>query len=407
MKFYLETYGCKLNEADSEVIRGILSKKYEEVLDENDADFIILNTCGVIDKTEKKIIDRTKYFQRQGKKVFWSGCLPLITKNNVSNGSIGTNNLFDIEKVIINEENFLFKDKVDKSCLCDLKKRKEGISATVAISDGCLGNCSYCGSRFARKELFSFSKENILKEIVLALKTKKEILLTSQGLATYGLDKGKQELVDLLSDILNIDNNFRLRLGMMSPKFTKNIINDLVELYQDEKLYKFLHLPIQSGDSNLLKEMHRGYDIEDILDIVNKFRSIERDTILATDIIVGHPKETEEAFQNTVNLINKIKPDVLHVFRYSKREGTEDSKLKELDSKIKKERSRILVELFHKYNLEKNKEFIGKEFEVLILEDDNLSRTNSGRAVVVKNGKAGELKKVKIVNCNWNYLIGE
>jgi MiaB-like tRNA modifying enzyme len=396
MKFYLETYGCKLNEADSEV-----------VLDENDADFIILNTCGVIDKTEKKIIDRTKYFQRQGKKVFWSGCLPLITKNNVSNGSIGTNNLFDIEKVIINEENFLFKDKVDKSCLCDLKKRKEGISATVAISDGCLGNCSYCGSRFARKELFSFSKENILKEIVLALKTKKEILLTSQGLATYGLDKGKQELVDLLSDILNIDNNFRLRLGMMSPKFTKNIINDLVELYQDEKLYKFLHLPIQSGDSNLLKEMHRGYDIEDILDIVNKFRSIERDTILATDIIVGHPKETEEAFQNTVNLINKIKPDVLHVFRYSKREGTEDSKLKELDSKIKKERSRILVELFHKYNLEKNKEFIGKEFEVLILEDDNLSRTNSGRAVVVKNGKAGELKKVKIVNCNWNYLIGE
>ena len=100
MKFYLETYGCKLNEADSEILRGLLSEEYEEVFDTNNADFIILNTCGVIDKTEKKIIDKTKYFQNQGKKVFWTGCLPLITKNNISDGGVGPNNILDLKKAI-------------------------------------------------------------------------------------------------------------------------------------------------------------------------------------------------------------------------------------------------------------------------------------------------------------------
>lgn len=408
MKFYLETYGCKLNEADSEILRGLLSEEYEEVFDTNNADFIILNTCGVIDKTEKKIIDKTKYFQNQGKKVFWTGCLPLITKNNISDGGVGPNNILDLKKAIKENIHIYNDTKIDKASLCGYKKRKEGVSATVAISEGCLGNCSYCGSKFARKALHSFSKENILKEIENVLENgAKEILLTSQGLASYGLDKGKQQLPELIKDILRVEKVFKLRLGMMSPKFAKNIINDLLKLYKDNKMYKFIHIPLQSGDDDLLREMNRGHEVKDFLNIVNEFRKIDEDTILATDIIVGHPKENEEAFKNTVKVIEKIKPDVLHVFRYSKREGTQDSKLKELNTQIKKQRSRYLVDLFQKYNLKKNKEFLNKELEVLIIEDNNLARTNSGRAVVVKNGKAGESKKVKIVDCNWNYLIGQ
>ena len=405
MKFYLENYGCKLNEADSEIIKGLLSENYEEVFDFNLADFIVLNTCGVIDKTEKKIIEKTLFFQKQGKKVFWTGCLPLITKNNISNGSIGPNNFSDINKMIKEEKHFFNNTKEDKSLLCKYKKRKEGVSSTVAISEGCLGNCSYCGSKFARKSLYSFSKENILKEIEMVLKEgKKEILLTSQGLATYGLDRGKQELPELIDEILKIKKDFRLRLGMMSPKFAKNIINDLN--YKDKKLYNFLHLPLQSGDNTLLSEMNRGYTVEDFIDICLKMRSLSEDFVLATDIIVGHPKEDEKAFKNTIKVIKKVKPDILHVFRYSKREGTEDSKLKELDSKIKKERSAFLVDLYHKQNLEKNKEFLNKEFEILVVEK-TLGRTNSGRAVAIKNGKVGKFKKVKISDYTWNYLIGE
>lgn len=407
MNFYIETYGCKLNEADSEILKGILSTEYREALNEDSADFIVLNTCGVIDRTEKRIIDRTKYFQKQGKKVFWTGCLPLIAKNNISNGSISPSNLLDIKKVIKKNIHILKKENLDKASLYDFKKRKQGFSQTVAISEGCLGNCSYCGSKFARKELFSFSKENILKEIDDVLKKGgKEILLTSQGLANYGLDRGKQELPELISDILKIDKDFKLRLGMMSPKFTKDIIEDLLRLYKNDKMYKFLHLPLQSGDSNLLNEMYRGYTSEDFLRIVKEFRKINEDTILATDIIVGHPKEDKKAFRNTVEIIQKTKPEVLHIFRYSKREGTEDSKLKELDSKIKKQRSTFLNELFKRQNLEKNRGFLNKEFEVLVIKN-NLARTASGRAVIVKKGKAGEFKKVKIVDYNWNYLVGE
>jgi MiaB-like tRNA modifying enzyme len=406
MKFYLETYGCKLNQSDSKIITNLLSDDCEEVLDFDSADFIILNTCGVIDKTEKKIIDRTRYFQEQGKKVYWTGCLPLITGTNISNGSIGPNNILDIKKAIKENIHIYNNVKIDKSSLC--KKRKENVSQTVAISEGCLGNCSYCGSKFARKTLFSFSKENILKEVDEVLNQgAKEILLTSQGLASYGLDKGKQELSELIKEILKIKKDFRLKLGMMSPKYAKNIIDDLIELYTDEKMYKFIHLPLQSGDNDLLREMNRGYTVEDFSQICSKFREVSNDTIIATDIIVGHPKESEEAFQNTIRVVQEVKPDVLHVFRYSKREGTVDSKLKELKTQIKKERSRILVDLFQKYNLEKNKEFLNKELEVLVLEDNNLARTNSGRAVIVKNGKAGEFRKVKIIDYNWNYLIGK
>ncbi|HOI59867.1 MAG TPA: tRNA (N(6)-L-threonylcarbamoyladenosine(37)-C(2))-methylthiotransferase [Candidatus Pacearchaeota archaeon] len=408
MKFYLETYGCKLNESDAEIVKGLLTDEYEEVLDFNSADFIVLNTCGVIDKTEKKIIDRTKYFQEQGKKVFWTGCLPLITKTNISNGSIGPNNLLDIKKAIKDNVHIHNNEKIDKAALCNLKKTKNEVSQIVPISEGCLGNCSYCGSKFARKRLYSFSQENILKEVNNILnKGAKEILLTSQGLAAYGLDNGKQELPQLIEKILMIEKDFRLRLGMMSPKHAKNIIDDLIKLYKNKKMYKFIHLPLQTGDDCLLNEMNRGYTVNEFLDIISRFRKIDTDTILATDIIVGHPKEKEEAFQNTIKIIEKVKPDVLHVFRYSKREGTQDSGLKELKTQTKKERSRILVDLFQKYNLEKNKEFLNKELEVLVIEDNNLARTSSGRAVIVKNGKAGEFKKVKIVNCNWNYLIGE
>ena len=403
MKFYFKTFGCKLNEADSQIIKSILTKDYEEVFNPDNADFVVFNTCGVVDKTEKKIIRETKQFQKQGKKVFWTGCLPLITRNNVSNGSIGPNNVLDIKKAIKENIHIFTEKKIDKSVLCNLKE--DSVSAIVAISEGCLGNCSYCGSRIARKGLNSFPRENIIKRIEKI--NAKEILLTSQGLASYGLDKGKQELSELISDILKIEKDFKLRLGMMNPKFLVHIIDDLLELYEDKKMYKFLHLPLQSGDNNLLKEMNRGYNINDFLDLVYKFRKISKDTILATDIIVGHPKESEKAFKNTIKIIKETKPDVLHVFRYSKRKGTEDAKLKELDVRIKKQRSKYLVTLFQKYNLEKNKSFLGKEFQVLVIKDNNLARTDSGRAVIVKNSKAGELKKVKIKDVKWNYLIGE
>jgi tRNA A37 methylthiotransferase MiaB len=166
---------------------------------------------------------------------------------------------------------------------------------------------------------------------------------------------------------------------------------------------------LQSGDDELLKKMNRGYTVSDFIEVVKSFRKKFKESIIATDIIVGHPLETEESFKKTVELINKIQPEIVHIFKFSKRKGTPDFNLKDMPDRIKKDRSRIISELFEKYNLEKNKKYKGKKLNVLVVEKRKgkyLARTDSGRAVVLENGKIGERFNIKIIDYKWNYLIG-
>ncbi|MFA5086372.1 MAG: tRNA (N(6)-L-threonylcarbamoyladenosine(37)-C(2))-methylthiotransferase [Candidatus Paceibacterota bacterium] len=419
MKFCLKTYGCKMNRADSELMRGILSSDFKEA-SEKEADLFILNSCGVVEKTERKILKEAAALKEKGKKVIISGCLPLISFEacrEIADGLIGPTNISSIgelaEKVLKGKKEVIIGNEVaDKAELCSGKKRtdKDTCSAIVSIAEGCLGSCSYCITRFARKRLNSFERKNIVKEIEGALSSEfKEIQLTSQDLAVYGMDKGKQDLPGLLEDISRIEGDFRVKLGMMNPGHAKKILKGLLSAYKSDKLYKFIHLPLQSGDDELLKKMNRGYSISDFLEIVSAFRREFKESIIATDIIVGHPLETEESFKRTVALIKKVKPEVLHIFKFSKRKGTPDSNLKDLPDRIKKDRSRIVSELFEKYNLEKNKKYKGKKLKVLIIEKRKgkcLARTDSGRAVVLDKGKIEERVEVKIVDYRWNYLIG-
>jgi len=418
MKFCLKTYGCKRNRADSELMRGILSSDFKES-SEKEADLVILNSCGVVEKTERKILKEALALKEKGKKVIISGCLPLISFEacrGIADGLVGPTNVSSVaevaEKVMKGEKGIIIENEItDKAELCSGKKRtdKDTSSAIVSISEGCLGSCSYCITRFARKRLNSFERRNIVKEIEGALSSGfKEIQLTSQDLAVYNMDKGKQDLPGLLEDISGIEGDFRVKLGMMNPGHAKKILKGLLSAYGSDKLYKFIHLPLQSGDDELLKKMNRGYSVSDFEKIVSAFRKEFKESIIATDIIVGHPLETEESFKRTVALIKKVKPEVLHIFKFSKRKGTPDSNLKDLPDRIKKDRSRIISELFEKYNLEKNKRYKGKKMDVLIVEKRKgkyLARTDSGRAVVLEKGKIGERVEVKIVDYRWNYLI--
>ena len=419
MKFCLKTYGCKMNRADSELMRGILSADFEES-SEKEADLVVLNTCGVVEKTERKILKEALGLKEKGKKVIIAGCLPLIAFDSckeIADGLIGPSNVSSIgevaEKVLKGKKEIIVgNEKADKAEMCQGKKRmeKDTCSAVVSISEGCLGYCSYCITRFARKELNSFDEKNIIKEIKAALTSGfKEIQLTSQDLAVYGMDRGKRALPELLKDISQIEGNFKVKLGMMNPGHAKKIMDGLLSTYQSDKLYKFIHLPLQSGDDELLKKMNRGYTVSDFMEIVSAFRKTFKESIIATDIIVGHPLETEESFKKTVDLIKKVEPEVLHIFKFSKRKGTPDSNLKDYPDRIKKERSRIVSELFEKYNLEKNKKYKGKKVEVMVIEKRKgkyLGRTDSGRAVVLDRGKMEERVKVKIIDYKWNYLIG-
>ena len=399
MNFYIKTYGCKLNQSDSDIIRDLLLKKHKET-SLIDADFVILNTCGVVEKTERKILKEARSLKN--KKVIIAGCLPLVSLEEcqkVADGIIGPTNLLSINKVVDGIVKIdIKKTKTDKA------KLKSSSSKIIPIAEGCLGNCSYCATKLARKELFSFSAKEIIKKIENSREP--ELYLTSQDLSIYGIDKG-ETLSSLLREVIKIDRDFKLKLGMMNPKY---INDELLELYKSDKIYKFIHLPLQSGDNDLLKKMNRGYKVEDFTSIVKKFRKKFKESIIATDIIVGHPLETEESFNKTLEIIKKIKPEVLHIFKFSRRKGTRDFNLKDLPDRIKKDRSRIITELFENYNYEKNKKYIGKKLEVLVVEkrkSNYLSRTSSGRAVTLKEGKIGEKVKVKIIDCKWNYLIGE
>ena len=417
MNFYLKTYGCKLNQADSELIRGLLLKDHKESSKE-EADFVVLNTCGVVEKTERKILKEAIELKQKGKKIIISGCLPLISFDEcskVADGIIGPTNISSIslivKKVLKGEKAIdIKKKKIDKSDLCLKKKRgeRESCSAIISIAEGCLGSCSYCATRLARKELCSLDIENIIKETKSVISSGfKEIQLTSQDLSVYGMEKGKQMLPELLEELIKIKGDFRIKLGMMNPGHALKMIKKLLKAYESDKMYKFIHIPLQSGDDELLKKMNRGYSASDFMAVAEAFKKKFKDGIIATDIIVGHPLETETSFNRTIKVIKKIKPDIIHIFKFSKRRGTTDFKLKDYPDRIKKDRSRIVSELFENLNLEKNKKYLGKKFNVLIVEkrkNKYLARTDSGRAVVLDEGEVGSFVKVKIVDYKWNYL---
>jgi len=193
----------------------------------------------------------------------------------------------------------------------------------------------------------------------------------------------------------------------MNPGHAKKILKLLLKLYESNKIYKFIHLPLQTGDNNTLKKIKRNYKVEDFIRISEAFRKKFKDSVLATDIIVGHPHENEEAFNSTIKIIKGTKPDIVHIFKFSKRKNTSDYALKDWPDRIKKQRSRILTKLFQDINEKRNRSMKGKSFQALIIEKGGLGRTNSGRAVVLNKGKPGFSVKAKIIGAKWNYLLGK
>ncbi len=243
--FYLETFGCKFNKADSELIRKILIEKGFQEASEKEADFVILVTCGVVEKTERKIVKRAIELRKKDKKIIFAGCLPLISPKicqEIAQGLIGPTNILDLPKIIKKvlrgeKAKSLKQIPIDKAKLQCFAIPKETVVAIVPISEGCLSFCSYCATKLAKGKLRSFDKEKILENIKTALSYgAKEIQLTSQDLAIYGLDKGKFLLPELLKDISKIEGDFIVRLGMMNPKFAKRIFGKNFKDLRERKI---------------------------------------------------------------------------------------------------------------------------------------------------------------------------
>lgn len=411
-----------MNKGDSEIMLGCLRAAGYELVDRMaDADLIVVNTCAVKGPTQRRVLRRLRELRELGgKSIVVAGCLPLIDLASIERlgtfaGIISCHSVDSIVPVVgriargETDVRVLGRTPREKPCLP--KFRLSSVSAVAAISEGCVSNCSYCSVKLARGRLYSFDVGSILSEIGDAVrKGYREILLTSQDTAAYGIDSGKS-LPELLKEIVALDGKFRVRIGMMNPSTAKRILRELLDVYENEKIYKFLHLPVQSGSDEILAAMRRGYTIDEFMQIVNAFRERFEDLYLATDVIVGFPGEGEREFGYTSELIEEVRPDRVNLTRFSPMLGTEAAKMKQVDEREVKRRSRLLSARCRKIGQEQNRRYIGRVMEGLVVEGGKkggyVARLPNYKPAILGNARLGDFVNVKITDACPTYLIGE
>lgn len=424
LEIYFESYGCTANHNSTEIMKGIVRQAGFNITSNPDfADLIIINSCIVKEPTQEKIRRQIQDLLKKNKKIILAGCMPRLNKDKLDRENIFLldtthikdliNLIQDIKNQTYDREKYLNLRKEIKSNLPKISKEKFiGINQ---ISEGCLGKCSYCITRFAKGELFSYPQEEIISSIQSDLESGcKEIWLTSQDCASYENDKNKSSLPDILKEILKIKKKFYLRIGMMNPNNVLKILPELIEIYKDKKIFKFLHLPLQSGSNKILESMSRDYTKQDFLKIISEFRKEFPDIHISTDVIVGFPGETEDDFQETYDLIKELKPETINPSKFWPRPKTKAVNLPDqIPSEIKKQRATKITKLHHEICNENQKRFLNTEHEVLVdqigFPGTYLARDENYKlfAIQSKEKILGKKLRVKVVRITPHYLISE
>ena len=422
MKVYIESYGCTFNKADGQIIAGVLQENEIDIVESIDeADVIIVNTCYVKLPTENKVIYKIQKLQEQypDKKIIIGGCMVEIDPEKLDKigpncSWIGPHQLNKSAEIVegtycgevIREVGFSKESKVGVPKVTD-----DSLIHIIQICEGCLGACTFCCTRFARGPLNSYPISDIVAEAKNAIDNGAcEIQLTAQDTAAFGRDSG-ESLADLIKEVANLDGDFRVRVGMMHPKNILNDVDEIIDAMKHPKVYNFIHLPVQSGSDKVLKDMRRGHSISQYMDIVSKFKNEIPDITLAVDIIVGYPTESDEDFDETVKLLEEIKPSLIHLSKYQHRKGAISSSLKEIPHATMKKRSKFLSEIKSKITEEENKELVNTIQKVLVVEEGSkggfIAKTNSYIPVIVDNVDLGSFVDVKITEATATYLKSE
>jgi threonylcarbamoyladenosine tRNA methylthiotransferase CDKAL1 len=432
---YIETYGCTANQNNSEILAGLLTRAgYSITNNEKIADIIILNTCVVKKKTENKIKRRIQDLSlEKDKLIIVAGCMPQtdskqIKKLNENVILLGTHHFKDILNLIrdykenklniIKQKEYLSNKNEEKLVLPKIPLNK--LISITQISEGCFGSCSYCKTCLAKNKLYSYSIENIVKSIESDLENgAKEVWITSQDNASYGMDKGRQMLPELLNKILSLNHNFKLRIGMINPNNLYTILEEIIEIYKNKKVYKFLHIPIQSASDSILLDMNRHYKIKIVEEIITQFKKEFSDLVLSTDIIVGYPTETDSDFKKNLDFIKKFKPDVFNLSKFSMHKNTpiyeqfKQNKITIVPIETIKERTKKLMNLHRETALENKKKYLKKELDVFVNKKRlgfYEARTDNYNLIFISsNDKSilGKNIKVKIEKINVHSLVGE
>ena len=402
---------------------GLLDNSgYKIVDDENNSDANVVNICTVKgDTTALREVRRLKK-EHPEKKLIVAGCItesivPKIKQIDENISFVNTHNFGRIATVVENSLNGTILELLDKKYELKVNLpsvRKNPVIGIVPILNGCNYFCTFCSTKLVKGRLFSYPMAAIRQDVKEHLKSGcREIWITSNDNGAYMVEQGgKQKLVELLKQVLSVPIDFKLRLGMMNPGNTIPILDDLIEIYKHPKMFRFLHAPIQSGNDEILKLMNRKYKVEDFIDAVEKFRKEIPEITISTDIIVGFPSEKEEQFEDSMNIIKKIKPDVLNISRYAGREGTIAAKMKQLSTNTLKQRSRSMTSIFRQIAYENNKKWLNWKGKILIDEkgtnDSWIGRNYCYKPVVVKGDfMLGDDINIKIVDITSFDLRGE
>jgi tRNA-2-methylthio-N6-dimethylallyladenosine synthase len=430
--FFARTYGCQMNELDTEVMVGLLENRgLRRIEEEDQADLLIYNTCSIRDLAERKVMGKLGKIGRTRQKnaiIGVTGCMANAKKDTLFRKMphidfvLGTNNIHDLENVL---------DEVlatgSQSCLTDEKfsyeldyvgaKRDDSLKAFVSIIRGCDKFCTYCVVPYTRGPEVSRSPDHIVDEIKqLVEKGYKEVTLLGQNVNSYGKDQSEWQCLfhDLLYRIDKETGISRVRFMTSHPV---DITRNLMEAVRDlNSLCEFVHFPIQSGSSRILRKMHRIYTLEQYLEKVQMLKQIVPNVSLGTDVIVGFPTETEEEFQMTYDAMKEIEYSVGFIFAYSPRKGTPAMRWKDdIPEEVKQDRLHRLMELQNTIYQKQQQEMLGETVEVLVEKrntgkDTSLKgRTRCWKKVIFQGGDEmiGTLQQVKIEGYSHQTLIGQ
>ena len=411
MKFNIVTFGCKVNQYESNMMKErMLSSNFFYTEELNNANIIIVNTCSVTNVADKKCLKMIRRIKRE-----YPNAILVVAGCSSQNKQSEYENL-DIDILIGNKDKSIINELIKE--YIDTKKRYvkfyndrdlsfedmlindyNHVRAFIKIEDGCDNFCSYCIIPYVRGSVRSKSFDKVIEEAKhLAYHGHKEIVLT--GIHTGHYEDSGHDLTDLINELSKIENLKRIRISSIEITELNDKFLDM--LGKNDKVCNHLHIPLQAGSDEILKRMNRKYDLKYYEEKINRIRSIRPDISISTDIIVGFPYETEELFTSTLNFSEKMKFSKIHVFPYSIRKGTAAaSMLKQIDERIKKDRVKRLMALSEKMEEEYYNKFKGKKLDILVEEvNDNVSIGHTSNYLKIEGNKKKNKNEIYTVTYN-------
>ncbi len=433
-KLFIETYGCQMNVADSELVTSVMISAGYALCDHaEDADLLLINTCAVRDNAEQRIRNRLQslaYLKKKRKGMLFGllGCMAeriksqLLEEEKMVDLIAGPDAYRSLPTLVLQAKegesavNVLLSREETYADISPVRKDTNGVSAFVSITRGCDNMCAFCVVPFTRGRERSRSPHTILDEIRQILSEGyKEVTLLGQNVDKYNWENGETTFAQLLELTAQLSPDLRVRFATSYPQdFTDEVLT-IMSKYPN--ICKYIHLPVQAGSSKMLETMKRGYSREWYLERIASIRRYIPDCAISTDIIAGHPTETDDDHEQTLSVMREVAYDYAYMFKYSERPGTYAAKYypDDVPEDIKSKRLQEIIDLQTQLSLESNKRDIGKIFEVLIEGESKKSNTkvfgrNSQNKVAVferGNYQTGDYVNVKITNCTSATLIAE